>query len=192
MLFSSVKGAEDWDFIKFSYFALTMKKIIETERLVLMPFEMNELELLHETFTHPFVRKFLWDDEVIPVDRTKEILMINEKHFERDGYGLWKVMLREDSTFTGFVGLWVFFEEAQPQLLYGLLPQYSGQGYATEASKAIIEYAFDELKFSYLDAACDAPHAESKNVCGRLNMKLLEEKEVNGKPTAFFRIENTN
>ena len=45
---------------------------IETERLIMTPFHADDLHLLHRTFTDSFVRKYLWDDQVITLDETKK------------------------------------------------------------------------------------------------------------------------
>lgn len=166
-----------------------MQYLLETDRLSLVPFNWNDLPILHQTFTNSFVREYLWDNEIIAPEQTKEIMLTNERHFEKDHWGLWKIMLKKDNIYIGFAGLWFFFEEAQPQLLYGLLPDYIKWGYATEASKAVMDYAFNALGFQYLVAACDTPHTDSKKVCERLGMKRIEEKEINGKTTTFYRIE---
>jgi ribosomal-protein-alanine N-acetyltransferase len=166
-----------------------MKHILETPRLRLIPFDTMDFDLLHRTFTDPFVRRFLWDDEIVSAEQTREILMINEQHFNSKGWGLWKIIKKSDQAYAGFVGLWIFFDEGQPQLLYGLMPDKTGWGYATESSRAIIEYAFKKLDFKYLTAACDTPHNQSKKVCERLKMKMVEEREVNGKLTTFYRLE---
>lgn len=166
-----------------------MNYVLETPRLTLIPFDIQEIDLLHRTFTDPFVRKYLWDDEIISAEQTREILKINEQHFNSKGWGLWKIVIKADKTYAGFVGLWIFFDEGQPQLLYGLLPDKTGLGFATESSRAIIDYAFKILGYEYLIAACDTPHSQSKKVCERLNMKWVEDKEVNGKLTTFFRLE---
>lgn len=166
-----------------------MNYILETPRLTLIPFEIQDFDLLHRTFTDPFVRKYLWDEEIISPEQTREILKINEQHFNSKGWGLWKIIIRTDKTFAGFVGLWIFFDEGQPQLLYGLLPDKTGLGLATESSRAIIDYAFGILGYEYLIAACDTPHLQSKKVCERLNMKWVEEKEIYGKLTTFFRLD---
>jgi ribosomal-protein-alanine N-acetyltransferase len=165
-----------------------MKPILYTERLTLEPFAIKDLALLHTTFTDPFVRKYLWDDEVISLEQTADILQTNSRHFENDHWGLWKIIVKADQGYAGFAGLWLFFDEHLPQLLYGLLPGKAKQGYATEAAQAVINYAFDHLTFPYLLASCDTPHAESKKVCERLHMQLVEEKNMNGKPTTFYRI----
>jgi [ribosomal protein S5]-alanine N-acetyltransferase len=165
-----------------------MKHFLETRRLKLIPFSSNDFDLLHRTFTDAFVRKYLWDGNIIPVEKTKEVLLISEQQFESNGWGLWKIIVKSDDTYVGFVGLWIFFNETQPQLLYGLLPDQTRFGYATESSKAIIEYAFNTLKFDYLIAACDALHKDSKKVCERLKMKVIDEKEMDEKLTTFYRV----
>lgn len=166
-----------------------MKHILPTSRLRLVPFSPTDQELLHQTFTDPFVREFLWDDEVIPEAQTRAILEKNDNHFQHDHWGLWKIIQKADEAYLGFVGLWYFFEEDQPQLLYGLLPIATGQGYATEASQAIIQYAFQELGFSHLIASCDAPHTTSRKVAERLGMQFVEERTEQDKPTAFYRLD---
>jgi ribosomal-protein-alanine N-acetyltransferase len=135
------------------------------------------------------VRKYLWDDQIIDLKQTQDILLTNEDYFNKNNWGLWKITLNQQAEYVGFVGLWFFFEEPQPQLLYGLLPQWSKQGYATEAAKVITDYAFKELNFTYLLAACNAPHLVSRKVCERLHMQVVTEKEVDGKATAFYRLD---
>jgi ribosomal-protein-alanine N-acetyltransferase len=166
-----------------------MKHILLTSRLRLIPFAQADQELLHRTFTDPFVREFLWDDKVIPEAQTRAILEENDIHFQNNYWGLWKITQKVDEAYLGFVGLWYFFEEAQPQLLYGLLPTATGQGYATEASQAIIYHAFQELGFSYLIASCDAPHTASRRVAERLGMQFVEERTEQDKPTVFYRLD---
>ena len=167
-----------------------MKPILETPRLKLIPFTLSDIDLLHQTLTDPFVRKYLMDDEVINYGKAQEFILTNEKYFEEKDWGLWKILIKEGDAYAGFAGLWIFFDEDQPQLLYGLLPGNLKHGYATEASEAVVEYAFTSLNFSYLLAACDAPNTDSKKVCERLNMVKFEEREINGNKTAFYRLEN--
>lgn len=50
---------------------LNMKPILETGRLMLIPFETIDLELLYQTLNEPFIREYLMDDEIIPMERQK-------------------------------------------------------------------------------------------------------------------------
>ncbi len=161
---------------------------MNTQRLKLIPFEIQQVQELHHIFTQPYVRKYLWDDQTISMDQTQEILETNKKYFEESSWGLWQIRLLKDNSLIGFVGLWPFFEETQPQLLYGLLPEYSKFGYATEASRCILNYAKKDLGYSYLLGATDKPHLNSQKVMERLGMSYLEERIENGKSTLFFKI----
>ena len=166
------------------------KPLLQTTRLTLLPFEPADLNLLHQTFTDPFVRRYLLDDEIITIERSSEFMSINQTTFREKGWGLWKVLIKAEGKYAGFAGLWTFFDEDQPQLLYGLLKDHTAKGYAVEAAKAVMDYAFTTLNFAYLVAACHTPNTASLKVCERLNFTKLEEKETNGRQTTFFRIES--
>lgn len=163
--------------------------ILETERTTLTPFERQDMQLFHALNTDPFVRKFLWDDEEISPRMAEEIMEINEQHFKEDQYGLWKIILKSGNEVIGYTGLWYFFDEPQPQLLYALLEKFTGQGLATECAHKVTEYAFDTLGFKYLIAATDEPHLASQKVAQRIGMRFTEKRTEHNKPTLFYRID---
>ena len=162
---------------------------LDTPRLSLLPFIQNEGELLFQMFTHPFIRRYLWDDQIISQEQVEEILKKNQQLFTEEKCGLWGIREKGSGEKVGFVGLWYFFEEEQPQLLYGLYPEYAGKGYATEAANQIAAYAFNELNFSYLIASCDAPNIASQNLARRIGMEKKETRLLEGKETVFFRLQ---
>ncbi|MEG4275781.1 MULTISPECIES: GNAT family N-acetyltransferase [unclassified Microcoleus] len=163
--------------------------IFETERLVLKPMVESDLNTLHRIFIDAYVRRYLCDGEIWSLERVAEMLEKNKKLFEEKKFGLWFIETKSDRETIGFVGLWYFFEEAQPQLVYALLPKALKKGYATEASTKILNYGFGELGFNYLVASCDRPNIESQKVAERLGMRQVEERIMNGNPILFFRID---
>lgn len=162
---------------------------LSSSRLCLTPFSKDELELFHQLNTSPFVRQYLWDNEVISMELAAQILDQNAQHFQEDQFGLWKITDLKTSTFLGYAGLWFFFEEPQPQLIYALHPDAAGNGYATEAAQLVIEYTFQKLGFQYLIAATDEPHLASQAVARRLGMQQDRTESMDGKVTVFFRLE---
>lgn len=162
---------------------------LSSARLHLTPFPKDELELFHQLNTSPFVRQYLWDDEVISIDLAAQILDQNAQHFQTDRFGLWKITNKATGAFLGYAGLWFFFEEPQPQLIYALHPEAAGNGYATEAARLVIDYAFQKLDFEYLLAATDEPHLASQAVAKRLGMQQTRTESMEGKATVFFRLE---
>ncbi|MBE9178757.1 GNAT family N-acetyltransferase [Oculatella sp. LEGE 06141] len=168
-----------------------MSLVFETQRLRLNPITMDGLDTLHRIFVDPFVRKYLCDDEIFSSQQVEEMLLENQTRFEAEKFGLWFIETKAEQEIIGFVGLWYFFDEDQPQLIYALLPTATQKGYATEAATQILDYWFNELNHAYLVASSDKPNLESHKVAERLGMKQVEEKMIDGKPVLFFRVEKS-
>ncbi|MDJ0597404.1 MAG: GNAT family N-acetyltransferase [Crocosphaera sp.] len=166
-----------------------MSLILETPRLRLKPILESELDIFHRILVDPYVRRYLCDDKIFSVQQTEEMLQESQKLFQKEKLGLWFIETKNKVEIIGFVGLWYFFSENQPQLAYALLPHQTKQGYAAEAATRILEYSFDELNYNYLLASCDAPNFESQKVAKRLGMKQVEERNIKGNSTVFFRID---
>ena len=166
-----------------------MALLLNTERLALKPFTLEDIALFHRLNNDAFIRKYMWDDEAIDEATAKEIIEQNDTYFKENKYGIWKIQLKKEADVIGYVGLWFFFGEPQPQLIYALLKPSTKKGYAYEASNAIMKYAFEHLGFNYLIAATDVPHLESQKVAKSLGMTFTEKRIENEKPTLFFRID---
>jgi [ribosomal protein S5]-alanine N-acetyltransferase len=167
-----------------------MSLVLETQRLWLKPIVESQLSTLHRILTDPYVRKYLCDDQAFSLQQVKEMISESNGLFKQSKFGLWLIETKDHREIIGVVGLWYFFAEAQPQLLYALLPESTKQGYATEAASKILDYCFDELGYEYLLASCDLPNLESCKLAERIGMSQIEEKMVNGNPLVFFKAEN--
>ena len=108
--------------------------------------------------------------------------------FANKKYGLWVARLIERTDIIGFSGYWKFFTPPQTQLLYGLLPQYWGKGLATEMSKAILDYKFNEYNFETIYASTDLENKTSLAVLERLGMNYLKQEYINNKETVFYQM----
>jgi ribosomal-protein-alanine N-acetyltransferase len=167
----------------------SLHMILKTQRLVLTPILESELNTLEMIFADSYVKRYLCDNKVLSLQQVEEMIEQSRKHFEEERFGLWSIRINGESEVIGFVGLWYFFDEEQPQLIYALLPKAVKKGYATEAAIKILEYCFDELGYEYLVASCDRANLESQKVAKRLGMRKIAEKLVDNNPILFFRIE---
>ncbi len=157
------------------------------ERLELKPLGPGDIAFFHSTNNDAFVGRYLWDGEAVPRSVSEDILQGVAAAFADAGWGLWRISTRADGSAVGYAGLWTFFDEPQPQLLYALTEQHTGVGYATDAATLVLEYTFNTLGFDYLDASMDAGHERSARVCERLGFRLHDEREEDGKLTRFYR-----
>ncbi|MBX3240222.1 MAG: GNAT family N-acetyltransferase [Chitinophagaceae bacterium] len=161
---------------------------IETERLVLTPVTLDDLDTFSDIITDPFVRKYLFDDMLLEKEQAREFIETSKQLFLQKKYGLWLLRQQERNEVIGFAGLWHFFDENKPQLLYAILPTYTRQGFAKEASMEIINYAFEILAFDYLEASCDTPNISSLNTAISIGMTRTNDKIIDNKAISFFRI----
>jgi [ribosomal protein S5]-alanine N-acetyltransferase len=179
-----------------------MNLVLETPRLILKPISTTDFAILQHILTDPYVRKYLCDDRIFSQQQIEEMLVESQKLFASEKLGLWLIETKKkvkpvksdrlNSGIIGFVGLWYFFAENQPQLIYALLPEVTKKGYATEAATKIMEYCFERLGYDYLVASSDKPNLESHRLAARLGMKQVAEKNVDGNPILFFKIQKSS
>lgn len=90
------------------------------------------------------------------------------------GWGLWAVEVKDGPQFIGFVGLNEVDFEAHftPAVEVGwrLARQHWGNGYATEAARAAVDFAFQELALQEIVSMTTVANERSRRVMGRLGM----------------------
>ncbi len=160
---------------------------LETTRLLLKPVLESDLYALYGIIINPYVTEYLFDTEILPLEPVQKMIAESQKLFAEEKFGLWFIQTKNQQEIIGFVGLWYFFDEEQPQLVYALLPEATKNGYATEAASRILEYAFKDLDFHYLVASCDRPNVSSRKVAERIGMKEVEQRLIDHKPVVFFK-----
>jgi ribosomal-protein-alanine N-acetyltransferase len=161
---------------------------LKTSRCTLRPIGSADLDRLHEIWTSPGVRRFLWDDEIIPLSQARLALEQSERLFRDRAHGLWGIWLPDQPALIGFAGLWPFRDPPDIELVYGLAESHWGRGYATEAARAILEYCFDVLDMPAVRASTDAGNAASTRVLDRLGFHFERRATIGGLDTVFYEL----
>jgi RimJ/RimL family protein N-acetyltransferase len=146
--------------------------IIQTARIRLQPWSLEDVDALHELWTAPEVRLFLWDDTVIPRETAQMVVQSDLETVQQRNFGCWSLHIPQTSeAVAGFCGFRIIDDGPDIELLYGLRGEYWGQGLATEACRAALGYLWstcDEVKEVF--ARTDPPNAKSVEVMKRLGM----------------------
>jgi ribosomal-protein-alanine N-acetyltransferase len=159
---------------------------LSTDRLNLTPFTLRHLHVAHLLWTQPLVRRYLWDDEIIDVERAAEPLRASEADFEAHRFGLWGIYRRGDTEVAGFCGLRRGELFPDPELLFAVADRWRRQGLAREAATAVLNYAFNECGLDSVGAATDAPNVDSQRLLARLGMRLVRRADHDGRDTLFY------
>ena len=164
---------------------------LTTPRLRMAPLLPRDVEAAHALWMHPEVRRYLWDDRVIPRETAAEVTRASAHDFARFRFGLWLLFARDaPGPPAGFCGLRSAAAGSEPELLFGLLPEYWGRGLAQEASRAVLDYAFTTLGLPRVIAATDAPNERSARTLAALGMRFDRRAERQGLDTLFYDIEH--
>jgi ribosomal-protein-alanine N-acetyltransferase len=165
---------------------------IETARLTMRPFAANDTDELHRMWIDPGVRKFLWDDQVIPREMAVAIVESSIDSFAQHGFGFWAVCFKDDLALVGFGGLRHFTEDgcaaSEVEILYGVAPGHWGKAIATEAARAVLRYGFEETGLEQIYAGADPPNAASFRVMEKIGMKFARRMMVNGLEAVYYVI----
>lgn len=167
---------------------MTAAPILETARLRLRPCDRGDVDALHALWTHPDVRRFLWDDRRIARDEAEAVVEASLDSFAERGFGQWVVAAANDPDPIGFCGLRPIGEGGEIELLYGFHPAHWGRGLATEAAAAVLGHAFGRLGLPAVAGRADSPNRASLRVLARLGMRDLGEWPLDGRPTRHFEL----
>lgn len=121
--------------------------MMQTDRLLLRQWQPADLDPLARMNANSDVMRFF--PSVVPEQRSHQLAHTWQQQLCEQGWGLWAVESRGDKAFIGFVGLnrVVAAIPHAPflELVWRLLPEYWGRGYAPEAAAAALDVAFAAL-----------------------------------------------
>jgi RimJ/RimL family protein N-acetyltransferase len=149
---------------------------------------MSDLGALHDLWTRPEVRRFLFDDRAISREEAADFVARSDEMFRKEGYGIWIFVEKGNRRPGGFAGLFRA-GEAEASLLFGTHPDLRGRGYASEAASAVLSYAFGTLGLRKVRADVDEPNLASIRVLEKLGMARTGRRIVNGRPLLDFEIQ---
>jgi RimJ/RimL family protein N-acetyltransferase len=161
--------------------------VLETDRLVLREWREGDIEVEAAVSADPEVMRYLGG--VISREEAWRRMSLHAGHWLIRGYGNWAVEVREDGSLIGRVGLWR--PEGWPGLEVGwrLARAAWGRGYATEAARAAIAWAWANLEVDQLISIIHPENAGSMRVAERLGMRRLREQDVLGQRAVIFGID---
>jgi len=152
-----------------------------TERLCFRFFKKEDFQLILKLNSDPRVMTYfpeIKDTEAIELDFKRYI----GYHRQYPGYGYWHTALKEGQQFVGFFIVKVLPESGETEIGYRLLPEYWGQGLATEGARAMVNYCFDILR---VNRVVGVSHPENKASCRVLEKAGLEFQ----KQGRFYQVE---
>ena len=145
---------------------------LETERLVLRPYEDGDLENLHAIYSRPDVARWLYyEPSTLEESREKLARKIAGRELSEE-HGLSAAVQLRDGTYVGDVVLFYgSVEHKTVELGFSFDPRHQGEGYATEAARALVDWAFSQ-GFHRVIGRLEPRNTPSARVLDKLGMRL--------------------
>ncbi len=147
---------------------------VVTARLRLRPFSRGDVDAVYSYRSLPEVARYLFD-EPMSHEECAEAVRVRTGQIAFTGEGdkiLLAVERQDDGHLVGEVSLiWRSVPDLQGELGYILHPAAWGNGYATEAAAALLDFGFGDAGLHRIYARCDARNAASAGVMRRLGMR---------------------
>ncbi|MDQ5891121.1 MAG: hypothetical protein QG604_995 [Candidatus Dependentiae bacterium] len=148
-------------------------KILETERLILRTWEKSDIEPYLAFNNDPKVLELLLG----PLTREQVETFFEKSNagFLKDGYMLFAVEEKTSGELIGYVGLcnvpWDAHFTPAVEIGWRLGSQYWGKGYATDAAREVLRYAFEELQLDEVVSFTSPLNVRSIRVMEKIGLK---------------------
>jgi len=157
---------------------MAMNAVLETERLILRAFTLDDVDAMYQLMTVPDVIRYVGNK---PAQSKQDTLDYLQRHPLRDyqvyGYGRFACVWKETGQVIGFSGIKFLEEIQETELGYRFLPEFWRKGLATEAGSAVIEFA-QSLGLKRLVAVIHPQNEGSQQVATKLGFSLEGKTEL--------------
>lgn len=143
--------------------------ILETERLKLRDPQESDFAALAEFYASERSR---FVGGPLTAERTWRALATEVGHWTLRGYGRWSLVEKSSGAFCGMVGPWNPEGWPEPEIGWDLMNGFEGKGYATEAARAALGYAFGTLNWPTAISLVADGNDGSAAVAQRLGARL--------------------
>ncbi|MFB4165746.1 GNAT family N-acetyltransferase [Alteribacillus sp. JSM 102045] len=150
--------------------------ILETQRLYLKKFTEEDMTPLHDIFSDSETMKYY--SAPFSKQQTQNWIKRNQVRYQKDGYGLWAVCLKDSNECIGDCGLVKQNMDGgkEVEIGYHINKKYWSKGFASEAAKACKDYGFDLLNVNKLISIIDPKNIPSIKVAEKIG--FTKEKEA--------------
>ena len=146
--------------------------MLQTPRLILRPWQKSDKPLFAKMNADPVVMRYY--PSVLTETESHNLADRIAAIIEQQGWGFWALERREDNCFIGFTGLnqpdYALPIKSCTEVGWRLASAYWGQGYATEAAKASLVFAFNQLKLKEVYSFATVTNTRSQAVMQRIGM----------------------
>jgi len=146
--------------------------LLETERLILRPFRVDDAEDVFEYSSDPEITRYLVWNSHQSIEDSKTFITGVINDYINGNCAPWAISLKDSGKIIGSVGfLSVYAEHYWCEIGYILSAKYRNRGYMAESLRRLFEFAFFEAGFQRIEAITFTENIKSQNVLTKAGMR---------------------
>ena len=151
------------------------KNRIKTERLFLRDYSINDFDALYDIMSDTETMQHY--PEPFDAEKTRNWIKWNLENYEKYGFGLWAVVLKETNEFIGDCGITLqnIDGEMLPEIGYHINKKYWRRGYAKEAARAVRDWVFQNTDYDAVYSYMKYTNIGSSSTAKAIGMKKINE-----------------
>ena len=152
--------------------------VLETERLNLCLFTPDDAPFILTLVNEPSFLRYIGDKKVRNLEDARQYLTNGPiASYQKNGFGLMRVELKDSHTSIGMCGLLKRDELSDPDIGFAFLPDFWNQGFAFEAAAAVMKDAREQLRLDRILAIVNPDNYASMKLLERLGLRLEEMRD---------------
>lgn len=165
---------------------------MRTLRLRLRAFAQEDAGPLHRIMGERGVLCYFPNQDPPSLQRIQKLIAGQLAHWEKHGHGWWAVELGAEAGLIGWAGLQYLSDTDETEVAYFLEKKCWGQGLATEAAKAGLEFGFGELGLACIVGIVHPDNIASQRVLEKAGMQYVERTQYFGMDCCRYVITEEN
>ncbi|MFT5753973.1 MAG: ribosomal-protein-alanine N-acetyltransferase [Flavobacterium sp.] len=175
-----------------------MTLILETERLLLREMRHEDAEALFDMDSNPNVHTYLWQKPYTNINDIYSYIEMVRSQYDRNKIGRFSTIIKETNELIGWTGIKYIDDHIENgntnfyDYGYRLNEKYWNKGYATEASKAWLEYGFNQMKIDEMNAYTHLENGASNHILQKVGFSFIENyPDEQGAIWKWWQIKNS-
>lgn len=161
-----------------------------TTRLVLRPFTLQDLAALHQVMIEPGVLQYFPNPAPPTIERIQNLIERQLSHWSEHNFGWWAVEHPQLHELIGWCGLQYLPETDETELGFLLGKPHWGNGFATEAGLASLEYGFNTIELGTIIAIVHPDNLASQRVIDKLGFLSRQEAHYFGMVSFRYELQH--
>lgn len=148
---------------------------LETRRLILRRVALDDADLLLAVWNDPAFMENVGDRGVRTTEEAIEAMKTGAlKHYVDFGFGPYAMVRKDNGVRIGICGLFKRDNLDCPDIGFGVLPEFCGKGFASEAAFAVLAHARDDLRLAQLMAIVSPGNTPSIGLIEKLGLEFVK------------------